>query len=280
MSGCGTAASVVVCAAAPCTAILAVRLARLEKAVANPPQRWNEGTDMTDFEAVVAAKAQKPVCKTGEILFFLHLTKTAGGTLRRALKGAMGERVRFANAPALKEIENAQLDGVEILFGHNTYGIHESLGRTPRYACFVRHPVARVVSHYYQLRNVDRSPIGDKIRESTDINDYFKRSSYRGFANMMTRVIAGHGPQSDDERLAVALENIEQRFAFVGFQEHFNQSLRRLGGMLGVRLAPKRNMNVGHYNLAEVSDRTLEAIEAANEADLALYRRCLWWFLD
>ena len=99
------------------------------------------------------------------MLVFLHMTKTAGGSLKTALQD--NDRIVFGNY-SLKQ-DSFNVEGGDILFGHSMYGIHEKLGCDPRYAIFLREPVTRVISHYYQLRDVDIGPQGEKIRKFTNI---------------------------------------------------------------------------------------------------------------
>lgn len=217
-------------------------------------------------------------------LLFMHITKTAGGTLKSVLDDALGEKVRFAyGAEQLESLKNTPLSGAEMVYGHFMFGLHESLGVAPRYACFVRHPVVRTISHYYHLRNVEPGPIGEKARSSHDINDFFERFEHWEFSNLMSRIIAGVKPgeaKGGQEIYEMAVANLHASFDFVGFQEHFPLSMRRLASLIDTPLTIGRNVNVGSYALEEVAETTFRHIEEANRHDLALYKLCLERYLD
>jgi hypothetical protein len=146
----------------------------------------------------------------------------------------------------------------------------------------MRHPVTRTISHYYHLRNVDRGPIGDRIRESADINDFFANQSHWEFSNFMVKIISGIGNRSPVEGInpfRVAIENIETKFDFVGFQEFFPISIRALSHYLQREIVIGKDINIGRYAFSDVSEATLKRIERLNRQDLNLYKFALRKFL-
>jgi hypothetical protein len=217
-------------------------------------------------------------------LVCLHITKTAGGTLKRALK-ATPLNVEFVYGKADKDALLAKdLSKVDILYGHMPYGVHTKVGYdySPRYMCFMRHPTARTISHYFHLRNVDRSPVGDRIRQSDDINDFFKTCDHWEFRNFMTGSISGLGPNimnKEQDALDLAKKNMDETFDFIGFQEYFSFSMRKLSTILNADLQVERDVNVGRYDLSQVSDRTLGIIEEYTKLDFQLYKYALQKFL-
>lgn len=216
---------------------------------------------------------------------FLHLTKTAGGTLKHALSQIDNYSVQMLYGPSdIERIAQSNLNEIDMVYGHSVFGIHEGLrfGAVPRYMCFMRHPVTRTISHYYHLRNVDRGPVGDKIRASSDINDFFANYSHWEFSNFMVKIISGLGPRKPEEGVnayQLAIGNIVQHFDFVGFQEYFPLSLKKLSANIGRAIEVEKDINVGHYRFKEVSDRTLEKIIADNKNDIKLYKFSLERFL-
>ena len=215
----------------------------------------------------------------------LHITKTAGGTLKSALQSAAGLNVEFIyNAMDRQKLAERDLSGVDMIYGHAMFGIHNELrfGDDAKYMCFMRHPLARTISHYYHLRNVDKGAIGDKIRQSSDINDFFENYHHWEFSNMMTRVVSGVGVArgaDEDEILEKASENLRKRFSFVGFQEFFSFSMRDLSKFLQQDLPLEKDINVGRYDISAISQKTLDHITETNQQDLALYKLALRRFL-
>jgi hypothetical protein len=216
---------------------------------------------------------------------FLHLTKTAGGTLKSALSNAKGLSTYFVyGADDVGRFKDVKAQEFDLVYGHALFGLHNRLNlpETSRYMCFMRHPVTRTISHYYHLRNVDRGPIGDRIRKSTDINDFFANQSHWEFSNFMVKIISGFGNDRPPEGVnpyRVAVENIESRFDFIGFQEFFPISVRALSKYLQREVVVEKDVNIGKYSFAHVSEATLQRIETLNRQDLNLYKYALRKFL-
>jgi hypothetical protein len=215
----------------------------------------------------------------------LHIAKTAGGTLKRALINSPDLNVEFMYGAKDREALAAKpLDDVDLVYGHTKFGIHEQLGfeQAPRYFCFMRHPVSRTISHYYHLRNVDKSAVGDKIRGSADINDFFDGLKHWEFSNFMARVVSGVGIANtvdDAEILERAKRNLDTHFDFVGFQEFFSFSGLKLGKIIGTNLTFEKDVNVGRYDLSSISEETLDKITSANDIDFELYKYAINKFL-
>lgn len=218
-------------------------------------------------------------------LVCLHITKTAGGTLKRALQDAKDFNVEFVyNAGDKAALKDKNLDGVDLLYGHAIFGVHEEVGygNNPRYMCFMRHPMTRTISHYFHLRNVDKGPVGDKIRTSSDINEFFANDRHWEFGNFMTRIISGEGHARDmdeDELLAKAKANLDKHFDFVGFQEYFSLSIRKLSGVIGRSLEFEKDVNVGRYDLSKVTEETLQLIDKSTTRDVELYKYAVQKYL-
>ena len=216
-------------------------------------------------------------------IIFMHVTKTAGGSLKEALATASGLNPFFAyEKKDIEALVQKDVRDMKMIYGHVVFGLHEKLGVFPKYACFVRDPVRRTISHYYHLRNVDESEAGNFIRKSADIDDFFQNFSYWEFSNLMAKVISGFGDQKFDSEeilFSAAKKNIDNWFTFVGFQEHFSTSVRRLSDILGTKLEIKDQVNVGEYSYKEIANSTIDKISALNKVDVALYEYCLKKFL-
>ena len=213
----------------------------------------------------------------------LHITKTAGGTLKVALSELKNRRVEMVyNRADQDRLREQDLSGVDLIYGHAIWGIHQRLGIPPVYGCFLRHPLTRTISHYFHLRNVDKGPVGELIRKSADINEFFAGTDYWEFTNLQLRIISGLGnqPMIDPQgTLDRGRENLAKTFRFVGFQEFFPMSVRKLSAVLGTEIALAKDINIGHYTLNDVLPETIDKIEALNALDMQLYRECLGKYL-
>ena len=187
----------------------------------------------------------------------LHITKTAGGTLKVALTELKNRRVEMVyNRADQDRLGEQDLTGVDLIYGHAIWGIHQRLGIPPVYGCFLRHPLTRTISHYFHLRNVDKGPVGDRIRQSTDINDFFANYQHWEFSNLMARIVSGlannHAPAGYN-LLRNAITNVRTSFHFIGFQEFFLLSVRKLSGVIGEPLDIGKDVNIGRYRFGDVT---------------------------
>lgn len=233
-----------------------------------------------------SAKTENLISYYGrEPKIFLHLTKTAGGTLKSALRNTKDLSTFFVygsqDVDRLKEVSPKDYD---MIYGHSIFGLHNVVGLpdTSRYMCFMRHPLTRTISHNYHLRNVDKGPIGDRIRKSNDINDFFENHSHWEFSNFMVKIISGIGNGRAPEGVSAvqqAVENLERRFDFVGFQEFFPISVHRLSQHLQRNVIIESDVNVGRYAFGDVSNGTIKRIEDLNQGDMRLYKFAIRKFL-
>ena len=214
----------------------------------------------------------------GDVPILLHLTKTAGGSLKSALQDSPDIKPYFIyGRPDVEAFVASPPADFDLIYGHSVFGVHETLGLAPVYGCFLRHPVARTVSHFWHLFNVDKSAVGEKIRRSEGIDDFVKNHRHWEFSEFMCRIISGVGTAKIDgqELYDRAQANIDQYFVFVGFQEFMDESVHRLRALLKARISLDAQVNVGRYAPDSASEETLERIRAANVQDLRLFKYCL-----
>lgn len=209
-------------------------------------------------------------------LFFIHVTKTAGGTLKQAMQKLKGHRVHFVYSQA----DRAAIDPEkhDIIYGHYLWGIHSKFDVPPRYAMFVRNPIERVISHYYHLRNVEQKRLGDIARQYNDINDFIANAEpHWEMDNMLVRLVAartGANPPSFDIMTKQAIKRLAN-FEFIGSQDHFSYSVRRLEAYLGESLSIDKHINIGTYDRGDATDETLQRLTESHKFDSRFYSRAL-----
>lgn len=158
----------------------------------------------------------------GERVHFLHVEKCGGTTIRYILEA-------FAAARGLASVNEARrprgswpdLDTGDVAMGHLP---PPSLFRgDTRYFTILREPHDRLVSAIltYSYKTMMNVP------EVIDIVD-------DELGNAATVLLSGPGPSDLPSRLDRAKRTLERRLAFFGFQEHFEESLALLAGLLGV----------------------------------------------
>ncbi len=225
-----------------------------------------------------------------EILIFQHLPKTGGSTLLSILEREYPGDALFAVGIEHVTVPERAWEGlapearrrVRCIAGHMWFGLHRHLGRPAAYMTMLRHPVDRIVSHYY---HVARSP-GHYLHEAVTsrrmtLEDYASSDLSLELANDQTRELAGaHGDDAGAacgsvtrRILELAKQNIRDHFVAVGLTERFDESLALFQRCLGWTNVSYEMRNVGanRPGLDEIPREALGAIEAHNEVDLDLY---------
>jgi hypothetical protein len=218
-------------------------------------------------------------------LLFIHLTKTAGGSLKELVKSIL-------NHQSLFYYDDDQLPTInsdsKIIFGHFRFGLHEKMNLPPKYACIFRHPITRTISHYYHLYNHDQSFVGETIRNSDqDINEFFEKSYHWEFENFMCKILSGINDTELYDSLNslsayhATLKNVYNSFEFIGLFEYLDLSIYTLLKKINIQETvvniPK--VNIGNYNISQVSEKTIERICELNYYDILLYRKLAYKFL-
>jgi hypothetical protein len=212
-------------------------------------------------------------------IFFLHITKTAGGTVKEMVRNApVDVRMHYPNEPGYSR--HFEYDRIhEVYFGHFFYGAHAHVGAEPRYAAFLREPLARTVSHYYHLVNHDAGKVGDVVRSYPDLKSFLKSRRRWEFDNFMCRVIAGTANQPKvghlgEETYQQAIENLRRDFLFIGLFEDLENSLARLNRFIPVEYSELPHVNKGRYR-NDLDTETVDLLTAANHYDQRLYQEAL-----
>ena len=96
--------------------------------------------------------------------------------------------------------------------------------------------------------------------------------------NHLCRVIAGIPPESgvrirDPAVVDAAMDNLRRHFVFIGLVERFEESMRKLGAVLGVPLRDDDHVNAARRPAPALDDATLNSIRYENGLDLELFDR-------
>ena len=209
-------------------------------------------------------------------LLFIHVTKTAGGTIKRMFRES-GLDVQFHYPRDEGFDRNFHYDPKKVaVYGHYRFGVHKQMGVNPSYACFVRKPVNRVVSHFHHLRNVDRSRVGDAMRKFDTLENMLEETTNPAFDNLQTRMISGVGHtvgfgMLGTDVLDMAVANLETSFRFVGVFEDLENSIDRLRKIFPSLTPEPFHVNKGKYS-HQNSPEALARIREMNHLDRQLYR--------
>jgi Sulfotransferase family len=240
------------------------------------------------------------------LLVFIHIPKTAGTTVRSVIRtNEPGTRNRRpganvfqggggVNTKALEKLRDEatmlDLDGVNILHGHNPLGIREYLepafpDRAFRYFTFLRDPVERSLSHYFRLRHRTASVDEDEPEEEdeappppTDMT--FDDAIEAGYLhdNLQTRMLSGDPEpfgEVTEDTLERAKRNVQTTFTLAGISERLDESLvlaRRRLGWRSVLFDPGHRVNANRPRGAAIPQELRLAAEQVNRYDIELYR--------
>jgi hypothetical protein len=243
----------------------------------------------------------------GPLLAFVHIPKTAGGTVTSMLAAAYSKRGIAKTGNYIKGPEKTvrkvtrrpgaweswHRGGGRVAVGHTPYGVfRDHLPADARYMTFLREPVDRVLSHYY--RHVHNPALSDPHRNArrqgrrataASIEEALIQMRLPQLTNLATRFLCSH--PSLGVLPASALEDAKEnlrKFAFVGIQERFEESIVLLQRALGLGFLPYLDRHVsvegGRPAVDEISDAQRSLIEEYNQLDTELYRFGLELFAD
>lgn len=221
-------------------------------------------------------------------VIFLHIPKTAGTAVRALIgKNYLKKQVYdFPDIDAREAMRNFRLLPVEkrgsfrAVQGHMWFGLHEAVPRPSTYITLLRDPVDRIVSHYHFVRStpghyLHRAVIDRKL----GLEDYVSQGLSTELDNGQTRLLAGASDEvrypfggCTEELFEKAAANLERRFAVVGIQERYDETLVLFERLLGWRTEiEKMNVTSRRPALAAIPDRDREVIEEHNKLDRRLY---------
>jgi len=173
---------------------------------------------------------------------------------------------------------------IKTIAGHLAYyGVHEFFSKSPRYITFLRHPVARTISHYNFI--IERSKKGgfltDSIRQSLFSNTgeivpfekWFETSVYAD--NYMTRFFNNAVDLPEDGLNSTHLEyakSLLDKFYFVGLTETYDQDVPFLYYRLGInQFHADRNISQKTFT-SQGNQDIQQLILKKNNYDSELYR--------
>lgn len=232
--------------------------------------------------------------RSDDVLYFLHIPKTAGATLIHNLDNHFDSREIF---PALLLSDLLQtpdlierLNSSRFIRGHFDAVLSTLITRPLKMFTVLRDPVARTVS---QIRHARRAPevgywdtskvLDPDVVDALDEGAWLETDAARAFLSnvqvgCLTSEWAGFSIRphwdvtrptiSDENRLAIAQARLDQ-CCFVGIQERFDDSLRLLSFTVGLNLS--REMT--SYNLGTPGRRDAVAQEDARPEFLERVRR-------
>lgn len=224
-------------------------------------------------------------------VIFLHVGKTAGATMRRALRRQFGRgEVLEVRAPTVRpgrlrrdgavawfaSLPEAERAAPRLIMGHMTYGLHEFVPRPSEYVTLLREPIALVRSQYGHVRRHEGHLLYEQAKAYPDLGSYIESGLSLEMDNSQTRAFAGDTTTPfgacTPSMLAAAKANLEG-FAVAGATERFDESLVAMIRAFGwgrVRYVTT-NVDPNRAARAPLTDRELALVREHNALDLELY---------
>ncbi|MDZ7839802.1 MAG: sulfotransferase family 2 domain-containing protein [Gammaproteobacteria bacterium] len=222
-------------------------------------------------------------------VFFLHLPKTAGTTMRRVLdreyrtarRYEIGEDVTgdiraFRSRPW--DADNAP----NLVQGHMSYGLHEFVPGPSTYVTLLREPIRRALSDYHYVTSTPGHPIHEHVKDLSLV-EYFESGITGQLSNGQVRLLSGdHLPEDrgvpsnrrmERADLERARANLEDNFTAVGVQERFDETLLLFRRRLGWRwpFYVRENVTSRPYRREDIPDEDLARVRELNLLDIELY---------
>ena len=165
---------------------------------------------------------------------FIHIPKAAGTTLRSIVDCQFGREhvLTYYNQPNRHLLDN--LDAVltvnrndyKALIGHYSFGVHDSLNHPAQYITFLREPVSRAVSSYYENLKTNTANFSHPDGALMSL-DYCVEHMEDFFSNQQLKMLGRYNNDItlNEDYLHQTMAGINDHFGFVGIVEHFNESL-------------------------------------------------------
>jgi hypothetical protein len=231
------------------------------------------------------------------MIFFLHIPKTAGTSVRQMIiQGAGPAAVLLKPPPMLAYMSDRQLAKFPMVTGHAGYALLRRLTAPVQTITFLREPVARVVSQYRYFLDLSRDTTlqrnqfaaiirGRSLEELLlDRDDAYIEQLFRELQTFSLhsdprppyRRAVQHLPRSEVlEQAKRHLDGID----VLGIVERMDESVRRMQAYFGWEdMASRHEMRSRPESAIEIPPSLVELIREHNPMDVALYDYALQRF--
>ncbi|HKI37411.1 MAG TPA: hypothetical protein VKA46_36490 [Gemmataceae bacterium] len=228
-----------------------------------------------------------------EQLFFLHIPKTGGISLRNWLGDQFpAGRVCWIDHHDPRAAEGCDLDDSDLVGGHACYRLVERFARRPRVITFLREPIDRALSAFYFFRQLGRDGLvkegaSPSLLRACELSlaDFIVREPREATLQlgstqtwMLSQDQLGgftDGPlQLGMADLKAATSNLA-RCEFIGLTERMDESIALLCRVMGWRaraLSERANPTARRPGVADLDAPTRRLLEELTSLDQELYR--------
>lgn len=221
----------------------------------------------------------------GNRLIFLHVQKTAGVSIRQLLARQYAHLPTFIRgAPEHLEMfrmSRRDREAYRVVGGHYRFGLHLLFDAPSRYMAFLRDPVERTISHYSYIRWQPLHAWHDRVNGSgISLEQWVRLGEADALDNLQVRRFTVRlnedvpFRETTRQMLDEAKRIIEERIAFLGITERYEDAIRLFAGQLGWQepVAVERlNVSPVRMTAADLPATTRDAILEHNALDMELY---------
>ena len=222
-------------------------------------------------------------------LLFIHIPKAGGSTLNSIIQRHYDLDSIFkingncpkASIDKFKNLTEAERKRIKLVNGHMSFGLHDFLPNASTYITMLRHPVERIISHYYYVLRTPNHYLHDKVTsQNMNLKDYISSGISQELENDQTRLLSGIGQKnfnldrSSNDMLEAAKRNLTEKFVVVGLTEKFDETLILLQEKLGFKhiLYIEKNVTKDRPKIQNISEETAKLIKQKNQLDIELYK--------
>jgi len=221
-----------------------------------------------------------------EYYFFIHIPKTAGSSFRSMLYKQFPQGVIYPNLkdikankgsyphrkPAIEALESERK--IQFLMGHYPFAISKKFPKPPKCIVFLRDPVERAISNLYHLQHNNphfkNVPARTIIEGATSqINNIHVR--FMGDWRFRPYKLFTAETEFGAKALIQAKKNLDT-CAFIGFAEHFEESIAALQQKFNWKLGRTLKKNKTKKRREPISDDLYEKLVELNQLDIELYQ--------
>ncbi len=228
-------------------------------------------------------------------IFFLHVPKTAGTSVRHLLEAPFRKeeivRIHSSEEEIVRRRKERFGPGIKFVSGHVPHWFGEALGESRQTLLFLRDPVERVLSTYYFWKNLpkpapeDTSHEAERVRQMEGVSlEEFVSDPQAPWVNSISNFacrLLGHAQpwalsSPFNERVQnLACERLEI-IEMLGIVERLGQSLQQIARCLQIPFSgelSRVNATPRPLTTSETPRSILNAIRDANAGDMLLLER-------
>jgi len=224
-----------------------------------------------------------------EICLFLHIPKAAGTTLQTILSHNFPPNQTWIidpNRPKSRienfgKLSSEKKQRVIAFRGHMAFGTHRHVQGDFTYVTLLRHPVDRMISHYYYVKQCGPAHylFNDVRRNGYSLTDYVRSGISPELDNGQVRLLTDTEESvpvggMTREHLKQAKENLVRHFGVVGTVDRFDEFLIMLRKRFDLPSIDydRENVTRKRPKLKDIPKADREAILESNKLDEELYR--------